>query len=207
MGDTCRWQWKKANHLYQLKTWQIRRRSWHHFNHMDSECWFDKFVRRPHFSKIVLHRIISIVRFLTVQYNLDRLINRDDDEKRFPLSVRHVAGFVYVTSSRRRLMTVPFLPITREMEEVIAFWAVSPFDWSKIWRLNFNCEHEYWKRHGYLMLDITLMKSFRLCFQAEAVDEPTRWRHELRFWSRDQVLAEQQKGPNFERKIDKFKRL
>ena len=40
----------------------------------------------------------------------------------------------------------------------------------------------------------------------QAVDEPTRGRHELRFWSRDQVLAEQQKGPNFERKIGKFKR-
>ena len=26
------------------------------------------------------------------------------------------------------------------------------------------------------------------------------------FWSRDQVLAEQQKGPNFERKIGNFKR-
>lgn len=59
--------------------------------------------------------------FLTVQCNLDRLINRDDDEKRSPLIVRHVEGFVYVTISRWRSMKVPFLPITREMEEVIAF--------------------------------------------------------------------------------------
>ena len=188
-GDAYRWQWKKANHLDQLKTWQIRRRSWHHFNHMDSECWFDKFVRRPRFSKIVLHGIISIVRFLTVQCKLDRLINRHDDEKRYPLSARHVAGFVYVTSSRRRLRTVPFLPITREMEEVIAFWAVSPFDWSKIWRLNLNCEHEYWKRHGYLMLDIRLWNLLDCCvFEPKLLtnqqDDVTNcvFGHMTRFW-------------------------
>ena len=29
---------------------------------------------------------------------------------------------------------------------------------------------------------------------------------ELLFWSRDQLLAERQKGPNFERKMGKFKR-
>ena len=68
------------------------------------------FARRFLFTKIVLHGIISIVRFLTEQCNLDRLINRDDDEKRSPLSARRVVGFVYVTISRRRLMTVPFLP-------------------------------------------------------------------------------------------------
>ena len=79
------------------------------------------FARRSRFTKIVLHRIIPIVRFLTAQCNLDRSINLDDDEKRSPLSVRHVAGFVYVTSTRRRLMTVPFFPIMGEMDEVIAF--------------------------------------------------------------------------------------
>ena len=89
------------------------------------------FAHRSLFTKIVLHRIISIVRFLTVQCNLDRSINRDDDEKRSPLIVRHVEGFVYVTICRRRLMKVPFPPITREMEEVIAFWAVSCIDWSR----------------------------------------------------------------------------
>ena len=68
------------------------------------------FARRSLFTKIVLHGIISIVRFLTMQRKLDRLKNRDDDEKRSPLSVRDVAGFVFVTISRRRLMTVPFLP-------------------------------------------------------------------------------------------------
>ena len=68
------------------------------------------FARRSLFTKIVLHGIISIVRFLTVQRKLDRLINRDDDEKLSPLSARHVAGFVFVTINRRRLMTVPFLP-------------------------------------------------------------------------------------------------
>ena len=47
------------------------------------------------------------------------------------LIARQVEGFVYVTRSRRRLMTVPFLFITREMEEVIAFWAVSCIDWSR----------------------------------------------------------------------------
>ena len=38
---------------------------------------------------------------------------------------------------------------------------------------------------------------YLLCFRVEAVSQPTRRRHELRFWSCDQVLAEQQKGPNF----------
>ena len=90
-----------------------------------------RFAHRSLFTKIVLHRIISIVRFLTVQCNLDRLINRDDDTKRSPLSARHVAGFVYLAISRRRLMTVPFFPITGEVEEVIAFWADSYIDWSK----------------------------------------------------------------------------
>ena len=79
------------------------------------------FAHRSLITKIVLHRIISIVRFLTVQCDLDRSINRDDDEKRSPLSARHVAGFVYVTISQRRLMTVPFRQLTIEMEEVIAF--------------------------------------------------------------------------------------
>ena len=99
------------------------------------------FARRSLFAKIVLHRIISIVRFLTVQCNWDRSINRDDDTKRFPLSARHVTGFVYVTSSRRLLMTVPFFPITGEMDEVIAFWAVSHIDWSRIWIVYKNTEN------------------------------------------------------------------
>ena len=74
---------------------------------MDSKFGCNKFVRKSLSVKIVLYRIISIVRFLTVQHNLDRLKNRDDDAKRSPLSAKHVAGFVFVTIDQRRLMTVP----------------------------------------------------------------------------------------------------
>ena len=48
-----------------------------------------------------------------MQCNLDRLINRDDDAKRSPLSAKHVAGFVFVTIGRRQLMTVLFPSFAR----------------------------------------------------------------------------------------------
>ena len=77
---------------------------------MDSNFEFNKFVRTTLITKIVLYRIISIVRMSTVQCKLDRLINRDDDAKRSPLSAKHVASLVFVTKDWRRLMTVPSPP-------------------------------------------------------------------------------------------------
>ena len=78
---------------------------------MDSNFEFNKFVRTTLITKIVLYRIISIVRMATVQCKLDRLINRDDDAKRSPLSAKHVASLVFVTNDWRRLMTVPSPPL------------------------------------------------------------------------------------------------
>ena len=73
------------------------------------------------FFKIVLFRIISIVRFLTVQCTLGRLINRDDDAKRSPLSAKHVAGYVYVTLGRWTIDDRSVSSVNRATEEVIAF--------------------------------------------------------------------------------------
>ena len=74
--------------------------------------------------KTVLTRIISIVRVPSLYPNKDNTINRDDDAKRSPLSVKHVVDFVFQGNRFATIDDRSFASFSGELDEVIVFWAV-----------------------------------------------------------------------------------
>ena len=105
----------------------ILMRSWHDLNHMHSQFWFNRFVRKVELYMILLFRIFSIVRISTVRCNLDGARNRDDDATRSALSRKHVAGFCLHDTWPPLIDDCSISSLGWKIVEVIAFWAVFRF--------------------------------------------------------------------------------